>query len=161
MPEDFEKNESELVNAEQKFQKELDSRMASKKKYSENSKKWKLILICIGIVALILIIINSFHEMHELHNPSRPIELELEDAKITMFMVSIKLEEYRKANACYPDSLGPGMDIYDTDYILHSDGSYSLSCQLVDTTVTFSSTENPGDLISEDFMHKVIGGGVN
>ncbi len=151
-----ESTNQEFDTAEKEYQKEKASREALKKKYKNNSKKWKLILMCVGVVLLILVIINSFNEIHELRNPARPLGMQLEDAKLTMFMISLKLEEYRSVNACYPDSLGPGMDTYDADYILHSDGSYTLSCQLSDSTVIFRSTDNPADLISEDFMNEVM-----
>lgn len=146
----------EFDTAEREYQKEKASKEAQQKKFKDNSKKWKFILMFVGVVLLILVIINSFNEIHELRNPTRPLGIQLEDAKLTMFMISLKLEEYRSANTCYPDSLGPGMDIYDVGYILHPDGSYTLSCQLSDSTVTFSSTENPGDLVSEDFMSEVV-----
>lgn len=151
-----ESTNQEFDTAEKKYQKEKASREAQQKKFKDNSKNWKLILMCVAVVLLILVIINSFNEVHELRNPIRPLSMQLEDAKLTMFMISLKLEEYRSVNACYPDSLGPGMDIYDTDYILHPDGSYTLSCQLSDSTVTFRSTENPADLISEDFMNEFL-----
>ena len=146
----------EFDTAEKEYQKEKASIEAQQKELKDNSKKWKLILMCVGVVLLILVIINSFNEIHELKNPTRPLGMQLEDAKLTMFMISLKLEEYRRVNACYPDSLGPGMDIYDADYILHPDGSYTLSCQLSDSTVTFGSTENPAGLISEDFMNEFV-----
>lgn len=146
----------EFDTAEREYQQEKDSKETQKNKFKDNSKKWKLILMGVGVVLLILVIINSFNEIHELSNPTRPLGMQLEDAKLTMFMISLKLEEYRSTNACYPDSLGPGMDIYDVGYILHPDGSYTLSCQVSDSTVAFRSTENPGDLVSEDFMNEVV-----
>ncbi|MCD4846824.1 MAG: hypothetical protein K8R76_01385 [Candidatus Aegiribacteria sp.] len=146
----------EFDTAEREYQKNKALRETQQKNFKDNSKKWKLILMCVGVVLLILVIINSLNEIHELNNPVRPLGLQLEDAKLTMFMISLKLEEYRITNACYPDSLDPGMDIYDVDYILHPDGSYMLSCQAGDSTVTFKSTENPGDLVSEDFLSEVV-----
>lgn len=155
---DFSKTEVEDLNgAEDRFLKERALSESSENVSGKNSRKWKLIFIAIGVIILILVLINSLHEMHKLHNPSIPVASQLENARTSMFFLSLELENYRQINGEFPDTLDLEMQTYDLEYNLDSDGTYILTYQSEDTSLVFRSTDDPAELVSDELAAEVFG----
>ena len=151
--------EENLSNAEDRFLEERTSSRVPVKVIGANSKKWKHIFIAIGVIILLLVIVNSLNEMHELHNPSIPVATQLENARTSMFFLSLELENYRKLNGMFPDTLDLEMQTYDLEYDLESGVLYTLTYLSDDTSLVFCSTDDPAELVSEELAADVFGGG--
>lgn len=150
----------DLSSAEDKFLKERASSETSMKDSERKPKKWKLIFIAAGLIVLILVIINSLNEMHKLHNPSIPVITQIENARTSMFFLSLELDSYRQINGGFPDTLDLEMQTYGLEYDLDSDGLYTLAYQSEDTTLVFCSTDDPAELVSEELAVEVFGKGL-
>lgn len=155
---DYSKTEAEdLSSAEDKFLKERASSETSMRDSEKKPIKWKLIFIAVGVIVLILVIINSLNDMHKLHNPEVPVITQIENARTSMFFLSLELENHRQINGGFPDTLDLEMQTYGLEYDLDSDGLYILTYQSQDTTLVFYSTDDPAELVSEELAVEVFG----
>jgi len=113
------------------------------------------------IAVLVIFVVSCFYNYYEMRKLRSPIEISarkrIDDVNIHFYLVSLKIEQYKTEHGYYPGSLMDEIGEEDLQYILHPDNSYELIYQLDDSVLTYSSKEDPGRLLSEEFLDNVIG----
>lgn len=91
-------------------------------------------------------------------NRSTPVSTErkTEDVNTHMFLVSLKIEEYKREYGRYPVSLEKDLEDEEVQYTLYEDGAYALPYQLGDSVLTYRSTDDPTKLLCSELLDGVM-----
>ncbi|MCD6589077.1 MAG: hypothetical protein J7K88_11065 [Candidatus Fermentibacteraceae bacterium] len=138
--------------AEQEVKQSSERKIQQKKSIS--SKKGKLIAIGILFVAFVAIGVNSFLEIKKLNAPPEQTKEEIiQDMSSYLFMVIAQLDAFTNETGSLPSSEEDflGEDDPYIEYSVVGDG-YQLQLSYADTTIFFSSDEDPSQLLTEEAL---------
>lgn len=124
---------------------------------SVSSKKGKLITIAILFAIFVTVGVNSILQIKEMNKPPEQTEEELiQDMSSYLFMVISQLNAFTNETGTLPiseeDFLGE-----DDPYIEYSviGNEYQLILSYADTTISFDSTDDPSQLLTEEALQQM------
>ena len=149
--------DNDLSGAEEILDRTVSEKKAGRSPDRDRKKRTKSIIAIAGFVLLVLLVLNSVNQMHSIHHPDVPVEEVLDNARTTMFFMSLDLQNHLLEYGSYPDTLDPEMEAYGLDYVLETDGSYTISYHGRDTVFTFNSHQDPALLVTEELARQLHG----
>ena len=116
------------------------------------------VYLAVLLALLIVVIVFSCSQMHSINNPPMPsVEEATDGINTNFFLVCSKIEQYRLQHDRLPVSL-------DQVFVEDENLSYSITGEIYtlqyvyeDTVITWNSTQEQTDLISNEFAEMIMG----